>query len=89
MLIRDPSLVGDAARRFINYPGGHNEGFPDTFKQCFRAFYEYIAAGDFAAPADVSHLRRRPPRDRAVRGDSARATGSEQLGRQLTRRTTA
>ena len=49
LLLRDPSLVGDMARHFINYPGGHNEGFPDAFKQCFRAFYEYIAAGDFSA----------------------------------------
>ncbi len=49
-LIRDPALVGDAARAAISYPGGHNEGFPDTFKQCFRAFYGYIAAGDFSAP---------------------------------------
>jgi predicted dehydrogenase len=48
-LLRDPSLVGDLARGYINYPGGHNEGFPDAFKQCFRAFYQYIAAGDFAA----------------------------------------
>jgi predicted dehydrogenase len=46
-LIRDPALVGDAARKFINYPGGHNEGFPDTFKQCFRAFYGAIADGSF------------------------------------------
>jgi predicted dehydrogenase len=50
-LIRDPALVSENAARFINYPGGHNEGFPDTFKQCFRAFYDYIRAGDFAAPA--------------------------------------
>jgi len=50
-LIRDPALVSDRARRFINYPGGHNEGFPDTFKQCFRSFYNYIAAGDLSAPA--------------------------------------
>ena len=49
-LLRDPALVGDAARKFIHYPGGHNEGFPDTFKQCFRAFYGYIAAGDLRAP---------------------------------------
>ena len=48
-LIRDPALVSDGARGFTNYPGGHNEGFPDTFKQCFRAFYDYIAAGDFSA----------------------------------------
>jgi predicted dehydrogenase len=50
VLIRDPALVSPNAGRFINYPGGHNEGFPDTFKQCFKAFYEYIAAGDFSAP---------------------------------------
>ncbi|UCD49439.1 MAG: Gfo/Idh/MocA family oxidoreductase [Phycisphaerales bacterium] len=51
LLLRDPALVSDSARRFINYPGGHNEGFPDTFKQCFRAFYDYIKAGDVSAPA--------------------------------------
>ncbi len=49
LLLRDPSLVGDAARKFIHYPGGHNEGFPDTFKQCFRAFYDAIRSGH---PAD-------------------------------------
>ena len=48
-LLRDPSLVGDAARGFIHYPGGHNEGFPDTFKQCFRAFYGAIQSGMPAA----------------------------------------
>ena len=48
-LIRDPALIDKAPRRFSNYPGGHNEGFPDTFKQCFRAFYDYIDAGDFSA----------------------------------------
>ena len=49
MLLRDPALVGDAARAAITFPGGHNEGFGDTFKQGFRAFYAYIAAGDFDA----------------------------------------
>lgn len=48
-LIRDPGLLSAYARGFINYPGGHNEGFPDTFKQIYRAFYDYIAAGDHAA----------------------------------------
>ncbi len=45
---RDPSLLADLPRGFTNYPGGHNEGFPDAFKQCFRSFYQYIAAGDFS-----------------------------------------
>ncbi len=48
-LIRDPSLMGSLASAIANYPGGHNEGFPDTFKQLFRAFYGYIAKGDFTA----------------------------------------
>lgn len=51
VLLRDPSLVCDAARTAISFPGGHNEGFPDTFKQLYRAFYRYIDAGDLKAPA--------------------------------------
>jgi predicted dehydrogenase len=50
VLTRDPALLGAAARRFADHPGGHNEGFPDTFKQLFKAFYGYIEAGDLAAP---------------------------------------
>lgn len=44
-LIRDPGLLGDLARGYANYPGGHNEGFPDAFKQCFRSFYQAISSG--------------------------------------------
>lgn len=46
ILMRDPSLLSPEARAITNYPGGHNEGFPDTFKQLFSSFYSYIAAGD-------------------------------------------
>ena len=49
LFTRDPSLLADLPGGFTNYPGGHNEGFPDAFKQCFRSFYQYIAAGDFSA----------------------------------------
>jgi predicted dehydrogenase len=42
-LVRDPALLGALARGFANYPGGHAEGFPDTFKQCFRAFYQAVS----------------------------------------------
>ncbi len=50
ILLKDPGLASDAARAATSFPGGHIEGYPDTFKQCFRAFYDYIAAGDPAAP---------------------------------------
>jgi predicted dehydrogenase len=49
LLVRDPGLLDEIVRPYANYPGGHNEGFPDTFKQCFRAFYSYIAKGDMNA----------------------------------------
>jgi predicted dehydrogenase len=51
LLVRDPALLSASARRHTDYPGGHNEGFSDTFKQLFRAFYAYIDASDFEAPA--------------------------------------
>jgi predicted dehydrogenase len=50
LLVRDPGLVSDAAERYITYPGGHNEGYDDSFKQCFKAYYDYLAAGDHTAP---------------------------------------
>jgi len=42
-LIRDPALLSPVARACAGFPGGHNEGFPDTFKACFRAFYQCVA----------------------------------------------
>ncbi len=44
-LVRDPALMSDLPNGFTDYPAGHNEGFPDTFKQCFRAFYDAIENG--------------------------------------------
>ena len=49
-LIRDPALLASDVRAFASYPGGHNEGFPDTFKQLYRAIYEYLAERDFSRP---------------------------------------
>src|SRR5262245_58368480 len=42
LLVRDPALLHAAVRPFTSYPGGHNEGFPDTFKQRFAVVYAYI-----------------------------------------------
>lgn len=51
-LLKDPSLLSPEARTVTSYPGGHNEGFPDTFKQLYAKIYNYIFAGDFAKPPD-------------------------------------
>lgn len=47
LLIKDPSLMSSSAQWTAAYPGGHTEGFPDTFKQLQSAVYQYIAAGDY------------------------------------------
>lgn len=41
-LIRDPALMSGLANQAVSYPGGHNEGFGDSFKQLFRAVYAAI-----------------------------------------------
>ncbi len=43
ILMRDPSLVYPESAGLIDYPGGHNEGFPDTFKQLAREVYAVIS----------------------------------------------
>jgi predicted dehydrogenase len=49
LLVRDPALLHPDVRPYADYPGGHNEGFPDTFKQLFKAVYEWAERGDAAA----------------------------------------
>lgn len=43
VLIKDPSLMTEQARRYADLPGGHSEGYDDTFKQIFRSFYRNVA----------------------------------------------
>ncbi|MGI9528619.1 MAG: Gfo/Idh/MocA family protein, partial [Acidimicrobiia bacterium] len=42
---RDPSLAHPAAARVTGYPGGHVEGYPDTFRALFKEVYEDVARG--------------------------------------------
>jgi predicted dehydrogenase len=50
VLPKDPALQSPESRGYAAYPGGHPEGYPDTFVQLFKDVYAYIAAGDFRAP---------------------------------------
>jgi predicted dehydrogenase len=52
ILMKDPSLLSPQARETVSYPGGHNEGFPDTFKQLYIKVYNYILADDFTKTPD-------------------------------------
>ena len=45
VLMKDPSLFYPEAVSLIGFPGGHNEGFPDTSKQLFKEVYAAVEAG--------------------------------------------
>jgi len=45
ILPKDPSLFHPEVRALTGFPGGHAEGYPDTFLQVFRQFYKAIETG--------------------------------------------
>jgi predicted dehydrogenase len=47
-MVKDPSLLKSAAQSYADYPGGHSEGYDDTFKQVFRRFYRSIDSPEVA-----------------------------------------
>ena len=49
LLIKDPALLDEPARSVARYPGGHDEGFPDSHTAINRAIYDYIRAGGHAS----------------------------------------
>jgi predicted dehydrogenase len=49
VLPKDPALQSPESRGYAAYPGGHPEGYPDTFVQLFKDFYGYLAVGDLRA----------------------------------------
>ena len=45
LLLRNPALMNAAGRTAARLPGGHVEGFADTFGAAFRAIYADVIAG--------------------------------------------
>ncbi len=54
IIVKDPSLLKDGARSYADLPGGHSEGYDDTFKQVFRRFYRSIL--DPGVPAEYPQI---------------------------------
>jgi predicted dehydrogenase len=51
ILKRDPGLLHPIAAATAAYPGGHVEGYPDTFRALFAAVYaDVVAGGPASAP---------------------------------------
>jgi predicted dehydrogenase len=49
IMLKDPALMQPESRHYSAYPGGHAEGYPDTFARHFSDVYNYIEKGDFKA----------------------------------------
>src|SRR5246500_689488 len=52
--VKDPSLLEPGARSYADLPGGHSEGYDDTFKQVFRRFYRTVE--DRSAPVEYAQF---------------------------------
>ena len=85
LLLRNPALMNALGSAAARLPGGHVEGFADTFGALFRAIYADVLAGRPVGIAALRGLRRRPRRD-ARRGRGAESARHRQLGRGRPRR---
>jgi len=45
VLLRDPAILNEEGRRATALPGGHAEGYADTFKAMYAAVYHSVAEG--------------------------------------------
>ena len=73
LFVKDPSLLLPGARGFADLPGGHSEGYDDTFKQVFRRFYASIGSlGTAEYPQFVDGLRQLKILDAVLESHRAR-----------------
>ncbi len=73
IFIKDPSLLKPEARNYADLPGGHSEGYDDTFKQIFRRFYASIGGDAPQYPQFVDGLRQLTILDAVLRSHRTRA----------------
>ncbi len=75
LVVKDPSLLSEKARSYADLPGGHSEGYDDTFKQVFRRFYRTVADRNAAAeyPTFDDGLRQLKILETVLESSAARA----------------
>ncbi len=78
ILLKDPALLDPRAAAYADLPGGHAEGYGDTFKQLFRRFYRSI--DEPRRSSRLSTVRRWPEADAGARC-GARQPPASWLGR--------
>lgn len=76
-LMKDPALLDPEVSSLVSFPGGHNEGFPDTSKQLFKEVYDAIRKGkqpdEPSFPTFADGLRELIIGDRIVESDKKQA----------------
>jgi predicted dehydrogenase len=77
IFIKDPALLKPEARTYADLPGGHSEGYDDTFKQVFRRFYRSLGesigtSGQAEYPQFVDGLRQMMILDAVLRSNRER-----------------
>jgi predicted dehydrogenase len=80
LLLRNPALMTPAGVRAAALPGGHVEGFADTFAALFRAVYADVAAG--AMSDDPAYATFADGHEEMLIGDAVAA--SAQAGQWIT-----
>jgi predicted dehydrogenase len=75
IVVKDPVLLHEKARSYADLPGGHSEGYDDTFKQVFRRFYRTVADRNAAVeyPTFEDGLRQLEILDAVLESSRARA----------------
>jgi len=77
VLMKDPGLLDQEATALVSFPGGHQEGFPDTSKQLFKEVYAAVREGsqpkDPLFPTFESGLRELIIGDRIVESNKKQA----------------
>jgi predicted dehydrogenase len=75
IIVKDPSLMLPLARPYADLPGGHSEGYDDTFKQLFRRFYRTVEdpAAAIEYPQFVDGLRQLQILDAELASTASRA----------------
>jgi predicted dehydrogenase len=75
ILLRNPALMGEAGRAAAQLPGGHVEGFGDTFPALFRAVYADIIRGSISH--DAPYARFEDGHEEMLVGDAVLASSRE------------
>jgi len=75
LVVKDPALLHEKARSYADLPGGHSEGYDDTFKQVFRRFYRTVADRNAAVeyPTFEDGLRQLEILDAVLKSSRTRA----------------